>query len=291
MADLIIPGAERLDTLASFGFTLPNEANPPKPLPCFTNAPGSILYTLPLPPALTFSCLPVRVTAPAALVLSASSVDANSAAFELGGKNGLGDPLSAPGTLATARVAVFARSADALQGLVWGNQPQPPYFFAGGFTDAGWLTTSDVWLWNEGIVRASRNLVVQEQLALALGPCSQPAAQALASTVPGITVSADTSVDLRGRPDGIAASTQGVTFEVGAIASFDLGHDGTEVAMIFHIGIMADLDVDVRAGVALIPHIDDVGGLFSAPAGAMAFDADKLYLRDAAGDVQEFDLT
>jgi hypothetical protein len=289
--DLVIKAAERLDCYASFNFTLPNQAVPPKLLPCFTAAPGSIVYNNPFPPALIFSCLPLRVTAPAGLVLQSLNVDADSQAFEVGGKDGIGEPLRAPGTLATARVAVFARSADALQGLVWGNQPQPPYLFAGGFADTGWLTTADVWLWNQGTIRAGRNLIVQEQLSLALGPCTQPAAQALATTVPGITVAADTSVDLRGRPDGIAASTLGVTFEIGGTSSFDLGHDGVELAMIFHIGVLADVDVDVRDGVVTIPHIDDVGGLAAAPAGALAFDANTLYLCDSAGDIQEFELT
>lgn len=291
MADLVVPGSERLDCFASWGFSLPNAAIPPKPLPCFTAAPGSMAYFEPLPPALIFSCMPLRVTAPAGLVLTAKDVDASSQVFKVGGVDANGAPLSGPATLATARVAVFGRSADWLQGLVWGNQPQPPYFFAGGFTDAGWLTTSDVWLWNEGTIRAFRSLVVQEQLSLALGPCSQPAAQALSPTVPGITVSADTSVDIRGRPDGIAASTLGVTFEIGGTPSFDLGHDGTELAMTFHMGVLAELDVDVRNGVATIPHIDDVNGLAAAPAGAMAYDSNTLYLRDAAGDVQVFALS
>jgi hypothetical protein len=113
MASLVIPAAERLDACASFDFTSPNEAKPPKPLACSAAAPGAIAYGPPLPLALALCCLPLRVTAPVGLLLSASGSDASSAAFAVGSEGGAAGSAPAAQTIGYQGSALAYRTAAA----------------------------------------------------------------------------------------------------------------------------------------------------------------------------------
>lgn len=289
MPDVEVPGSEAFVLRPSQAFMQYNLASPPKPLPCFSPAAGSTAYNNPLPPALLFSCLPIIVDARAGLALIAYGQDSIGTG-NYGDGTSATQPITHQTSLANARVAFFSRSSDSLQGPIWGGNPRPPYWYAGGFADNAWLTASTVWLEEYVEIRSAAHLWMREQLVLELGPCTQSSAQALAAMVPGITFAAGESVDLRGQPGGLVSETAAIAFECGGVSSFELGDLGAGLEMVFFEGVVASERVNATAGTVVLPRVTTVPAPSQGYPGSMVFDEDYLYLKDDAGDWQAFGL-
>ena len=256
-------------------FSPPVQPTPPPPLPCFSPESGTTKYGYPLPSAVVLSCSDLSVTAPAGLDLLSGGSD--TPLPELFGVN----DLMTQSSVASTRVSVFARYSDALQGPMWTPGVQA-FDYAGGFAENAWVTCSDVWLRNGGIVAEEADLWISEGETLSLGPCTQKSAQDRARQVPGVTLAADWSVDIGGEV--------GVRLDIGVANALSIVDSGGLAEVQFPHGVLARHTVDATQGTPRLPRVGPAPTWLGAP-GMMAFSDSNIYLQDSANNIHSFALS